>query len=156
MRKTLEERFWDKVEKTDGCWLWTGCCDGGGYGQIWDLERMRKAHRVSWKIYNGLIENGLFVLHKCDVQRCVNPDHLFLGTQQDNVTDMIGKGRQNYTGNGLAGENHPLSKLTHEKACSIREMYSTGYYYQRDLGKLFGVAQSQIANIIHNRTWVSV
>jgi hypothetical protein len=93
MRLTLAERFWAKVEKTDGCWFWRGNRSPQGYGQISENDRLVAAHRVSWRFHFGAIPDGLRVLHSCDVRGCVRPSHLFLGTQADNLVDMVRKGR---------------------------------------------------------------
>lgn len=98
-RAPLEERFWRFVNKTDGCWLWTGALRTTGYGVI-NLGRpagIESAHRVSWVIHYGKIPTGYFVCHTCDVRPCVRPDHLFLGTSRDNIYDMIRKGRDGDT-----------------------------------------------------------
>jgi len=93
---TVEERFWKNVKKTDSCWLWTarGRCGSLGYGQFWLGYKDGKttAHRAAWILTFG-DPKDLYVLHKCDNPLCVNPDHLFLGTQQDNVRDCFSKGR---------------------------------------------------------------
>jgi hypothetical protein len=89
----LSTRFEQKIQKTDDCWLWVSSIDNIGYGRFCLDRRNAKAHRVAWQLYRGPIENGLFVLHKCDVRNCVNPDHLFLGTQDDNIKDCVRKGR---------------------------------------------------------------
>src|SRR6266567_1582450 len=91
-----EQRFWPKVRKTSTCWLWTGMKHykfGYGFFQVGIGDR-QLAHRISWKIHNGPIPDGLYVLHKCDTPPCVNPDHLFLGTYYDNMDDMDQKGRR--------------------------------------------------------------
>jgi len=92
---TLEERFHASYTAVpeSGCWLWMGCCDKYGYGQISVKRKAKAAHRVSWELHNGPIPKRLLVCHKCDVQSCVNPEHLFLGTQKDNIRDCISKGR---------------------------------------------------------------
>ena len=96
----LPIRFWRFVSKENSCWLWTGKLNPDGYGLIRPNPTKEKvgAHRISWTLHNGPIPTGLCVLHKCDKPSCVNPDHLFLGTVQDNVDDMRIKGRANYTG----------------------------------------------------------
>ena len=86
-------RFWAKVNKTDGCWLWEGVTTPNGYG-MFPVPGTRKSvssHRFSWEQANGEIPQGLSVLHRCDVRACVNPEHLFLGTQMDNMIDMMKK-----------------------------------------------------------------
>lgn len=97
---TIAERFEGKFTRSDSCWLWHGfkLQSPFGYGLLWirqpDGGRLpRLAHRISWEIYRGKIPAGLFVLHKCDTPLCVNPEHLFLGTQSDNMNDMYYKGR---------------------------------------------------------------
>ena len=93
-RKTPEERFHEKYIKDPdtSCWIWTGCTSNG-YGRIYYKGRLDLAPRVSWKLHNGPIPEGKLVCHHCDTPPCVNPDHLFIGTQKDNMTDAREKGR---------------------------------------------------------------
>lgn len=93
-KRPLEERFWEKVNKTETCWLWTGGCSKKGYGSIWNSEGEKQTHRLSWVIHYGAIPDDMKVLHKCDNPPCVNPDHLFLGSYADNNRDRDEKGRQ--------------------------------------------------------------
>lgn len=88
------KRFWIKVNKTNTCWLWTSNIAKNGYGTFSFQYRTKPAHRISFWLHKG-DNNNLLVLHKCDVRNCVNPEHLFLGTQQDNVNDCVLKGRRN-------------------------------------------------------------
>jgi len=76
-----------------GCWLWTGAIDSHGYGKLKRRRKIITAHREAWRLHKGEIPNGMFVCHKCDTRACANPDHLFLGTHQDNMDDMKRKGR---------------------------------------------------------------
>lgn len=93
-RGTLEERFWTKVQQTEGCWLWTASKNNKGYGKLTLSSGQKKlAHRVSYEIAYGKISDSICVLHKCDTPLCVRPDHLFLGTKADNNADMKVKGR---------------------------------------------------------------
>lgn len=92
---SISKRFWSHVDKTDGCWLWTGADKGAlGHGRFYVKGKRTKVHRFSWELANGPIPPGLFVLHRCDNGACVRPDHLFLGTQADNIRDMDSKGRR--------------------------------------------------------------
>lgn len=98
--KSIEERFWEKVNRTDGCWLWTASTRDKGYGAFSYRKDGRqiqdRAHRFSWVLHNGPIPPGLWVLHNCpdgDNPACVNPAHLWLGTSDDNIRDMNAKGR---------------------------------------------------------------
>lgn len=88
----LLESFFEKiVYGLSECWYWRGSLEEFGYGRL----QSKRAHRLSWTLFNGEIPKGLYVLHKCDIRNCVNPDHLFLGTQIDNMRDMVKKGRHN-------------------------------------------------------------
>ena len=144
MTEEAKQRFWSKVDvrEPDECWLWCAGCFASGYGQFCASSTPMRAHRVSWSItYNKEIPDGIRVLHKCDVRHCVNPNHLFLGTDLDNMRDMSAKERTHNT------------KLTGDKIKKIRHMYSTGNYTQRGLGKIFGVACSRICDIVNHKTW---
>lgn len=93
MSDTVEQRFWPKVEKTDSCWIWKAARRPDNYGQFKFRGQMMNANRVSWILHNGEIPDGLLVCHRCDNPPCINPDHLFLGSHQDNRTDAVKKGR---------------------------------------------------------------
>ncbi len=145
----LEERFWKRVNKTDTCWLWIGAKARYGFFSI-RVKLTMAAHRFSWELHNGKIPKGLGVLHKCDVPLCVNPDHLFLGTQKDNSDDMWAKGRHQI----LKGESHGMAKLTKEQVQEIRA--SEGLITHRMMGIKYGVAESCIWGILRGKLWKSV
>lgn len=93
---TPEQRFWAKVKKTDYCWIWQGkatCGKSRKYGQFSIKNKSVEVHRFSWQLANGPIPKGMNILHKCDNPICVNPDHLFIGTNLDNIKDKMAKGR---------------------------------------------------------------
>lgn len=125
--RTLAQRFWEKVRKTETCWLWTASKNPYGYGQ------MIREGRLSWEFAHGVIPEGLCVLHRCDVPACVRVDHLFLGTKADNTDDMVAKGRA--SGGNLRGELHGNSKLTAQMVLEIRSRPSIN---QGALAKEFG------------------
>jgi len=143
-----ERRFWDKVKKTITCWEWIGQKNSDGYGIIYVKGLGMGAHRFSYRLNREIPEN-LYVLHSCDNPSCVNPKHLFVGTQQDNMQDMLKKGRQFYP----KGENAGMSKLTKNQINKIRELYKTGKYFQKDLANKYGISQTNVSCIILNKSW---
>jgi hypothetical protein len=152
---TLKERFWAKVQKTDGCWWWTAGKFKNGYGSIYGGEHRghyRKAHRVSWEIHYGAIPDNLCVLHKCDNPPCVRPDHLFLGTQKDNVQDMFFKERDNHA----QGEHVNTAKLTTAQVVEIRERYIPRKLSMKRLSREYGVGKSTIFCILKGISWEHV
>lgn len=151
----IEERFWPKVRKTEGCWLWTASLDGSGYGRIQRIGAVTGAHRVSWELHYGPIPSGMSVLHKCDVRNCVRPDHLFLGTNADNMRDMREKGRSHaprpQPPGTRAGERNGRSKLTPEQVHEIRRRYPDSTLTA--LADEYGVVFSTIHRIVAGRGW---
>lgn len=156
VQETAEERFSKYVEintKTD-CWEWTGGHSRYGYGAFLYKERQRPAHRVAWELTNGGIPEGMFVLHDCphgDNPRCVNPDHLFLGTQKDNMADMDAKGRRNTP----AGENHSHSKLLEAQVIEIKRRLADNEQCTK-IAKDFLVTRSLIMHIKRGDSWKHV
>jgi hypothetical protein len=155
--KSIQNRFADKIsfDIDTGCWNWTASTRNvRGYGQIKYKDKMQLAHRVSWQIFYGEIPDGIFVCHKCDNPKCVNPTHLFLGTNQDNMNDMKAKGRSK--GGSPPGELNHQAKLTEENVKKIRTMYKTKQYTQKELASVFGVERTCIGKIVRNQRWITI
>ena len=104
----VPDRLWKRVDKSGECWVWLGMRDASGYGRIQVGPDPLLCHRVAWMLTNGPIPRGKHVLHRCDNRRCVRPDHLFVGTNADNVKDRVRKGRSG----GATGERNAKAKLT--------------------------------------------
>lgn len=139
------ERFWRRVEKTEGCWLWTGFINPKtGYGSFWREGKGVSAHRVSWELANGPLAEGEAVLHKCDVRACVRPDHLFKGDAAANMQDCIAKGRLPF-GSGLS----PAQVL------EARHRVEGGES-RRSIARGFGVTKSTVARAVRGDTYRSI
>ncbi len=149
----LKERFEGKFigEPNSGCWLWMAYVTPAGYGKFGVKNTVMLANRASWEIYRGKIPDGLFVLHKCDTPACVNPNHLFLGTQNDNMRDKYLKGRARGPSgpNGRHGEKNPLSKLTETQVEEIRASSDP----QRKIAARYGISQRAVSDIRLGRRW---
>lgn len=143
------ERFFRFVDK-QGCWNWTGCKNAHGYGRVGLQGKVILAHRVSYELHYGLVGNNC-VLHRCDNTSCVNPEHLFLGTQADNMKDMSRKGRHAF-GERPRGSGHGMSKLTEPDVVSIRELRESGVTFAA-LAKRFKVSVGTICFIVARQTW---
>ncbi|MFU7131557.1 HNH endonuclease [Pseudomonas aeruginosa] len=145
VRRSLSERFWEKVQKTDSCWLWTGYRNGTGYGEIsrGGREGAMLAHRASYEINCGPIDNGLHVLHRCDNPRCVRPDHLFLGTHLENMQDMVRKGRGKQLGGGRRGESNGNCRISDDQVREIKRRLAAGEP-QAQLARAFNVSKTLI------------
>lgn len=189
-----EARFWAKVDKNGPtqphmetpCWVWISSKGKTGYSQMWLKGKVVQAHRVAWVIANGPIPNddshhGICVCHQCDQRDCCRIDHLFLGTNQDNVRDMIAKGRRVILRGDLhparkhperlaredkngartkpetraRGEANGFSKLTVEKVISIRDLHRQGLSYP-EIGLIFNINRSTVAHIVKRKSWTHV
>jgi hypothetical protein len=149
-------RFRAKVRKTDACWLWTGSVVAEGYGVLWKDGKNVRAHRISWELHYGPIPDGMKVCHKCDNPPCVNPSHLFLGTNRDNTQDSISKGRYKSNWPGYGGSDHPMAILTEDAVAHIRATYKKGVVSMKSFADRFGVSIGTIAAVVHGRTWPGI
>lgn len=153
---TWQEKFWTFVQKTETCWLWIGTRNKKGYGiQSFSYASPQMAHRLSWKIHRGKITKGMGVLHRCDNPACVNPEHLFLGTNGTNNRDRHSKGRD------AKGSRNGATKLTAEAVREIRRLTANGYGHRKpvlvkDLGKKYGVSYQAIVRVVKNEVWTHV
>lgn len=149
-RKTAE-RFWAKVDKSGECWIWTGgIFPDRGYGAFSIHSKNRPAHRIAWELTYGPIPDGLYACHHCDNRICVRPDHLFLGTATDNNRDMIAKGRNK---RHLA----PYGKrITPEQVKAIREIFAQGDTNFAQLGRQFGLSETQAARVVRRQSWKNI
>lgn len=149
MRRTAEQRFWAKIRKTRGCWLWLGVPNSQGYGQIHVNGKTIGAHRFSYALHNGKIPRKLYVLHSCDVRNCVKPAHLWLGTQLENLADRDAKGR------GVGGILNGRAKLSEIQVKNIRLAYATGTTSISKLAKIYPVNEPTICKIIKKKLWAN-
>ncbi len=150
------ERFWSKVspEPNTGCWLWVGSVSWQGYGRAWLGGRCVLAHRASWAESFGPIPCGLHALHRCDNPPCVNPAHLFLGTNAENVADRDRKGR-GARGASVSnrGERNGSHKLTRE---AVREIRASVGATQDALARRYGVTQAVVWRVLRGISWKEV
>lgn len=142
------DRFIAKVSKTEACWTWTARKTPQGYGRFSVNGVNKLAHRVAYEQLKSPIPNGLQVLHRCDNPSCVNPDHLWLGSNADNVADKVAKGRCA----SVVGSANPKSKLRDADVLAIRAAIGQGVK-QRDLAEQYGVTQTQICTIAQRKQW---
>jgi len=165
--RSVAERFWEKVKKTETCWIWTGGTRGGGYGELFICRRadrtsvIEEAHAVSWVLHGGVIPVGHDVCHKCDNPPCVNPEHLFTGTRLDNMGDAKKKGR--IPSGDLApsrlrpeirttGERNGCHKLTAAQVLVIRARYAQGVRSSA-LAREYGIGYQHVWQLVTRRRW---
>lgn len=167
----VEKRFWSKINKngSNGCWEWLDKVDFDGYGRftvgslVDNTKKCVRAHRFSYELSNGSIPKGLLVCHKCDNRKCVNPDHLFLGTQKDNVNDAIAKNRFVFNTKYLtpdkfcfySGERNPQAKLSNEDVVEIRNLSASGWS-TKSLSHKFNVSTYTITEVVRKKRFRNV
>lgn len=151
MHEERQERFWKKVKRTDGCWLWVGSIKTTGYGEVRiSPTKTVTAHRLAWEIYNDRrIPEGLVVRHTCDVRNCVRPTHLVLGTHKENTQDAVERRRT------ATGENNGQSLLSNEQVKQIARMCMDGWP-SKFIAEEFGTTVHTVADIRTGRRWQSV
>jgi hypothetical protein len=161
-------RFWEKFDRAGECWLWTLSRSKLGYGKV-AVPTTRgphhtNIHRVAWELTYGPIPKGMKVLHHCDIRHCGNPDHLFLGTQKQNMEDMVEKGRSlagdrnpsiTHANRLVRGERHHQSKLTWAQVLEARRLHEQHGMGPTALGKVCGVSSSAMSSILRGATWKS-
>lgn len=156
MTPTTAARFWSRVSCGDGCWEYPGASVKGGYRSVKVHQRRVLAHRFAWENMNGPVPGGLIVMHTCDNPPCVRPDHLRLGTQLDNIGDMVAKGRNRTGGAKTAGSANGQAKLTPDQVRAIRSAYLPRVRSLSMLAREFGVSVSSVHEIVSGRRWRTI
>lgn len=147
-KPTIDQRFFSKFDKCEGCWEWKGIIAKVGYGIFSIKGKPIYAHRYSYEKFKGKIPKGMLICHTCDNPKCINPDHLFTGTYQDNTDDMIEKKRSR----NLRGSDCPHSKLNEKIVLKLREDYSKGKSI-KDMAIEFHVSVSAITHAVKKIKW---
>lgn len=162
MQPDTIDKFQQRIIKTDGCWTWKGAKNLKGYGHLWVKGKNIGAHRISYMLYKGDIPNGMVICHRCDNPTCVNPDHLFLGTQKDNISDRDQKG---HTAKGdrsgkktkperiARGENNGSTKLTTHDVLTIRDLWDRRKFSQRAIGRMYDIHHDTVWRIVNRKNW---
>lgn len=151
LKLTPEERFWSKVDKDSNilgingnmltpCWVFKGTLLKNGYAQIKINKKKKSGHRFVWELVNGPIPEGMCVLHKCDNRNCVRPDHLFLGTQKDNINDMFQKNRAN-----------KAKKFNDQQFRQMINLYNSGIYTKKKIQEMYGISRTHFNRILKSR-----
>lgn len=149
VRKIASIRLEQNSKRVGECIEYTGTIDPTGYGVIQVNRKRTKAHRLSFELHNGPIPTGMMVRHKCDNRPCINPAHLELGGQMENMADMVDRGRS------LPGERQPNAKLTDEQVVVILDRLNNGET-QRSLSIEYGVSHTTIYEIANNKRWTHI
>lgn len=160
----ISTRFWKYVDKRgpDDCWEWTGARHPKGYGHVSVGGSTQRAARVCFELVNGAIPDGLHVLHTCDNPPCINPSHLYVGTNSDNVADRDAKGRaavgdrngrRTMPDRTARGETHGWTTLTEAQVLAIIDEYNAGGVFMKDIGAKYGVSERTVCGIINGTSW---
>lgn len=157
--KSVKRRFDNRyeIDEETGCWEWTGYVkEQTGYGEMSVNAESEGAHRISYRLHNGEIPEGSWVLHKCHNPPCVNPDHLYAGDVRDNVKDAIEEGSFHHDGQMKRGEENRHAKLTEDDVRNIRSQYESSGKTMSDLAENHGTSLTNIFHIVHRNTWQHV
>jgi hypothetical protein len=149
--KTLAERLWEDVDRREEheCWEWQGNRTNKGYGRFNYLKKTYFTHRVAWELHNGTIPDGMVICHRCDNRSCCNPAHLFLGTQSENVADMIHKDRN------ARGKRNTNAKLVDSDIVAIRQLADAGVTVS-SIAEQYGIAYQTVRRIVRRSGWKHV
>ena len=150
MDEKTYQRFLAKVQQPSACWEWTAVKNRDGYGRLRVNGTMVLAHRLAYAHFIGEIPAGMVILHRCNNPGCVNPDHLRVGTQGENIAHCIASGRR------AKGERNGAAKLTTQEVIRIRTDYASGKIYQWELAEQAGVNQSMVSRIVRREKWTNV
>lgn len=150
-RRTWDSRFWEKVDKSGECWVWTAAKNSAGYGLFGDSKK-HLVHRISYEIHFGEIPAGLHVCHRCDNPPCLRPEHLFAGTDHDNHMDAMLKGRLK----GRVDRRGTGGKLTDDQIREIRRVYQEGGVTGRSLAFCYGISPSSLSKIVRGETYTNL
>jgi len=145
--RIIQRLLWYTEVQPNGCWHWTRVQTGCGYAQIGIDGKLISVHRLSYELFVGPIPDGMVVCHKCDVRHCICPDHLWIGTYQDNTDDMMKKGRC-----AVIGSNCKKSKLTDEKVIQIRKLKQSGISHSK-IASLYGIHFTTVSDIVRGKIW---
>lgn len=142
------DEFWNHVDRSGECWEWTAGRQRG-YGALKVGKRHYRAHRLSYEMHHGVDPGDLKVCHKCDNPACVRPEHLFLGTQADNMADKVAKGRTSRA--GVRGEAHPMVRFSDADVAEMRSLWFDGRVTQTEIARRFDCKVGTVNKIIHHR-----
>lgn len=152
-KRSTEKHFWGRLNKTEtGCWEFSGSRCSDGYGRLIFQGRKLTAHRLAYELAHGQIPDGMAVCHRCDNPSCANPDHLFLGTQRENIADRVRKGRN---GNHK-GTRNGRAKLSEIDVIDIRRLHSSGNVTKAELANKYCVSDVLIGLVVRKKAWSHV
>jgi len=147
--ESTEKLFWEKVDKTGSCWLWTGLLSDEGYGRFHVNRVGIPAHVYSYELHVGSVPDGMILRHTCDVRRCIRPDHLVPGTQKQNIADAVERGRH------VQGETHGMTELTEVQVLEMRKLFKLKVP-AKVLAAMFKVSRYTVYDIVKRKTWKCV